>query len=149
MSVLDALPEASVLVFAAELKFVLVGGEALARHGFSAGELENKPCAAALAPDRWSLYEPLYRAALAGEASSVEVDGVGGERRYVVDVGPLRSLDGKVCGGVAVARDVTARRTAEILLDEHRRLLQDVLDSLSTPVSVKDRDRNSIFVNRA
>ena len=35
VSVLRAMPDASVLVFDASLRFVLVGGEALARQGFS------------------------------------------------------------------------------------------------------------------
>ncbi len=149
LSVLRALHDASVLVFDTDLRYVLVGGEALARHGVSPAQLERRHCADVLVPERWALYEPMYRAALAGETSSVEVDAVNETGRYLVDVGPLRSDSGEVVGGVVIAREVTARRAAEKQLEESRRLLQDVLDGLTTGVSVKDRERRFVLVNRA
>ena len=149
LSVLRALPEASVLVFDTALRYVFVGGEALGRHGVSPAQLEQQRRADVLAPERWALYEPMYRAALAGETSSIEVEAVSHARRYLVDVGPLRSGSGEVAGGVVIAREVTGRRAAEKQLERSRRLLQDVLDGLTTGVSVKDRERRFVLVNTA
>ena len=113
LSVLRRLPDASVLVFDRSLRFILVAGEALARHGIVPEQFENRRCADVLAADRWAVYEPMYRAALAGGTSSIEVDAINHGRRYLVDVGPFRSESGDVVGGVVIARDVTARRNAE------------------------------------
>ena len=112
LSVLDCMPGAAVAVFDSELRYVLVRGPALAREDVSSSTLEGRLAADALGPVRWALYEPLYRAALGGEARSLEVESPGGERWYLVEIGPLRAGDGELIGGVSFAVDITDRKPA-------------------------------------
>src|SRR6185312_9749703 len=123
-SALDALPGATVLVFDSELRYLLCGGRALGDHGLSPGDFEGRLCAEVVPPDRWALFEPMYLAALAGEATSTEVSEPRGERRYAIDIGPRRDSTGAIIGGVAVARDVTAQRRAEGALQQAEELFE-------------------------
>jgi diguanylate cyclase (GGDEF)-like protein/PAS domain S-box-containing protein len=119
---LRELPEALILVFDAELRFVRTAGAALERLGNPDSCREGRPLAGALPADLWRTIEPLLRSALAGETRSREIWTGGQQRCVMVDVGPLR-LDGStdvdreagVDGGIAVVLDITARRQAELL----------------------------------
>ena len=115
---LDALPNASVLVFDTELRYILVRGGALAQHGFSAAEFEGRLVADGLGAKRWAFYEPLYRAALSGETRMVEVRSLDQRRWYSIDVGPVRSDTGDVIGGASFATDVTERKHVQQRLIE-------------------------------
>ena len=104
---LDELPDSSVMVFDTDLRFVLCRGGALAVNDVVPEQLEGLLAADALAPARWAFYQPMYAAALRGEASSLEVDSPDGARRYAIRVGPLADGSGRILGGVALATDVT------------------------------------------
>ena len=69
------LPDVSVLVFDRELRFTLVEGAALERHGWRREELEGRLIEEAVPPARAARLVPLYRAALAGAAPRHDVDG--------------------------------------------------------------------------
>ena len=113
LTVLRILPAASALVFDRDLRYVLAGGHALEHEGLHAVELEGMPAEEVLLDERWETYEPLYRAALAGETRSLEVWSADDTRCYQVEVGPLRGGAGEIVGGVAVSRDITPRKHAE------------------------------------
>ena len=72
------LPDVSVLVFDRDLRFTLVEGAALERHGWRREELEGRLVDEAVPPARAAALVPLYRAALAGAATSAEMQGVRG-----------------------------------------------------------------------
>ncbi len=119
LAALDVLPDASIMVFDTDLVFVVVRGEALRDVGMDPASLEERPAELALGPSRWAFYEPFYRAALAGESSSIEVGAVSdGNRRYVVNVGPVRDHRGTIIGGVAVATDVSDHMRLRDALEE-------------------------------
>lgn len=118
LAALDVLPDASIMVFDTDLVFVVVRGEALRDVGMDPEALEERRADEALSPSRWAFYEPFYRAALAGESSSLEVGAVSGERRYVVNVGPVRDHAGGIIGGVAVATDVSDHMRLREALEE-------------------------------
>ncbi|HKH87320.1 MAG TPA: hypothetical protein VKA05_00775, partial [Acidimicrobiales bacterium] len=90
---LRELPEALILVFDRELRFVLAAGEVLRRKGDPPACGEGQFVGDAFPPDVWTLMEPLFRSALAGETRSREIWG--DEQRFclMVDVGPLRVND--------------------------------------------------------
>jgi diguanylate cyclase (GGDEF)-like protein/PAS domain S-box-containing protein len=114
LSVLRTLPLTSTLVFDRELCFVLAAGQALERHGRHPSELEGRPASEALSPDRWEIYEPLFRAALNGESRTLEIWSADEAVCYQAEVGPLDTEDGgEILGGVAVFRDITPRKHAE------------------------------------
>jgi PAS domain S-box-containing protein len=121
LAALGALPEASVMVFDRELRYVIVRGPALAVHGFSTEAVEGQLAFEALSEERWALYEPSYRRALQGETSSIEVRSVDESRWYLIGVGPLVRGDGEVIGGVSFAVDITRRKRAEeaVVAEQH------------------------------
>jgi PAS domain-containing protein len=96
LAALRNLPEASVLVFDEDMRYVLVAGQAVGQSGFDAGAMEGRSIAEVLPAERWALWEPFYRAALGGQSSSVEVQSAATSHWYRVDVGPLRDESGTV-----------------------------------------------------
>jgi len=135
LAALDVLPDASIMVFDLDLVFVVVRGEALQDAGMDPHHLEERPASEALSPSRWAFYEPFYRAALAGESSSIEVGSVAADgRRYVVNVGPVRDRAGEVIGGVVIATDVTEHLRMRAALEESEARFRLVAENASDVV---------------
>jgi PAS domain S-box-containing protein len=107
------MPEASSLVFDTELGYVVAPCPALSLHGLTSTDLEGRPAKEALPPERWQLFEPLYRAALKGKTGSVDIASPDKTHWSRVQVGPLRDEKGWIVGGVSSAVDITALRRAE------------------------------------
>jgi diguanylate cyclase (GGDEF)-like protein/PAS domain S-box-containing protein len=124
------LPDALVVVFDGELRFLRTAGRAI---------------------------EPLLRSALAGETRTREVWIAGRRHCVTVDVGPLLenaagSAEAGQLAGIAVLLDTTARRQAELLeprpqsgFEEHLERLQ----STPTGTGLLDADGRWLLVNRA
>jgi diguanylate cyclase (GGDEF)-like protein/PAS domain S-box-containing protein len=161
---LRELPEALILVFDEELRFVLSAGQALARSGsasatFRAGQL----IADAFPADLWQLMEPLCRSALQGETRSRELWTTDGRHGLMVDIGPLRpggptaapaapraAADGGVVGGgVAVVLDISARRREDPLVPHPREHLDLVFDHAPIGMGLLDPDGRWVLVNHA
>jgi diguanylate cyclase (GGDEF)-like protein/PAS domain S-box-containing protein len=142
---LRELPEALIVAFDRDLRFVLTAGQALERLGEARSTLEGESVASTFPQDVWKEIEPLFRSALRGETRSREIWTAEQGHCLMVDVGPLRlngvsassgdsgaaESDGRgnaesdgsgaseeaatVAGGVAVVLDITARRRADLL----------------------------------
>src|SRR5271155_805386 len=115
---LRELPEALILVFDSELRFVLSAGQALGPSGRSPSSFhEGQSLADAFPAEMWRQIDPLCRSALEGETRSRELWSTDGRRGLMVDVGPLCLEDsapsanepGALTGGVAVVLDISAR----------------------------------------
>ena len=155
---LRELPEALILVFDSELRFVLSAGHALVRSEraastFSAGQ----PIAGAFPADLWRLMEPLCRSALDGETRSRELWSTDGRHGLMVDIGPLRAEDpgagppasATITGGVAVVLDVSARRRAGHDPRHPREHLELVFDHAPIGMGLLDQDGRWVLVNHA
>jgi diguanylate cyclase (GGDEF)-like protein/PAS domain S-box-containing protein len=154
---LRELPDALIVVFDAQLRFVRAAGQALERLGDEDSFSEGSPLADALPVELWRAIEPLLRSALAGETRSREIWMAGQRHCVMVDVGPLRA-DGDVdagdrlTGGIAVILDITARRQAELLAPRPQSAFEEHVERLErTPIGtgVLDRDGRWLLVNRA
>jgi hypothetical protein len=149
----DALPNASVLVFDAALRYAVVRGGALAQHGFTASaELEDRPVAEALGAEQWAAPEELTGVAV---SSFTHPDDVAVDRerlramleedvpcvtqkRYVrrdgqmvhVQVGSTAVRDGlgKPISFFTQVGDITERELALVALVERERLQQAVAE---------------------
>ncbi len=129
------LPDVSVLVFDRDLRFTIVEGAALARHGWRREELEGRLLSEALPAERAEELAPIYRDALAGTPHSGEIRGVrGGIYRY--DVVPVSDAAGAIVGGMNVVRDVTERK----LLEGRQELLGAVMAELAGSLQICDPD---------
>jgi len=130
--VLRRMPHASVIVFTDDLRIGLVGGRGLARDGLSEVECEGRHVSEALTPERWEVCEPLFRAALEGRSSSIEVElETDGEIRwYLLDVEPLGDAAGQIAGGACFCREITDRKRLQDELEQRARLLDLAHDAI-------------------
>src|SRR5512142_3060748 len=87
---LRELPEAVIVAFDRELRFMITAGHALDRLGDAAVRGKGEPLAAAFPPELWTVLEPLFRSALEGETRSRELWTPERGHCLMVDVGPLR-----------------------------------------------------------
>jgi PAS domain S-box-containing protein len=109
-------PNGVVLLFDQDLRYTLADGKGLVEVGLARDGLEGKTIWEALPPETAAEIEPIYRRALAGEASVSEV--VFARRLFEVHVLPVRDADGHVLAGMVMTQDITERKEAERLLEE-------------------------------
>jgi diguanylate cyclase (GGDEF)-like protein/PAS domain S-box-containing protein len=154
---LRELPEALILVFDKELRFVLSAGHALEHLGDTGVYREGESLQGTFPAALWKLVEPLFRSALDGETRSREIWTPEQRQCLMVDVGPLR-LDGStggeeganVAGGVAVVLDITARRRADLLEPKsHTGDFEEVFERAPIGTALLDSDGRWLLVNRA
>jgi diguanylate cyclase (GGDEF)-like protein/PAS domain S-box-containing protein len=153
---LGELPEALILVFDQELRFILAAGQALTRSGNPPACREGQLIADAFPAEVWKPIEPLFRSALAGEIRSREVWTAGLRHCLMVDVGPLR-LNGSdageegtvVAGGLAVILDITARRRSDELAPRSQGDFAEVFERAPIGTGLLDLDGRWLLVNRA
>ena len=84
LSALEFLPEANTMVFDNELRYMIVRGPAVARNGFGSPGGEGRLVKDVVGAHRWTLCEPLYRAALRGETRVVETAALDGKHWYLL-----------------------------------------------------------------
>jgi diguanylate cyclase (GGDEF)-like protein/PAS domain S-box-containing protein len=116
-NVLDAIPDTSVLVLDAGMRFRAVAGTALGRLGFPREALLSRDAREALPIVPWDVLEPPCRAALQGDASALEFETLDHAALFEATVSPVRDTANGT-GAVLVLRDVTAgRRDAAVIAD--------------------------------
>jgi diguanylate cyclase (GGDEF)-like protein/PAS domain S-box-containing protein len=155
---LRELPEALILVFDSDLRFVLTAGHPLGRAARQPPRFrEGQPIAEAFPAELWRPIEPLCSSALEGETRSRELWSADGHHGLMVDVGPLR-LDlpatathgpASVAGGVAVVLDVSARRDAATADAHPREHLERVFDQAPIGMGLLDQAGHWVLVNHA
>jgi len=113
-------PNGMVLLFDRDLRHILAGGQGLRALGLSQEAMDGGTIWDAFAPEPCRQIAPAYRAALAGDATVLEVlfpvrtpFGEKAERVYRVHTLPVRDDGGAILAGMAVAQDVTEQRQAE------------------------------------
>jgi PAS domain S-box-containing protein len=112
------LPDSTLHLFDHDLRLLLSEGERMRAHGFDPQALEGQLLVEAVPPALYERLAPEYRAALAGETRSFDLDAQDGSATYWVQIAPLRDDLGHIIGGMAISRDITARRVAERGLEE-------------------------------
>jgi diguanylate cyclase (GGDEF)-like protein/PAS domain S-box-containing protein len=157
---LRELPEALILVFDRELRFVLTAGHALERVDNAGACREGEPVAGTFPAAVWQTIEPLFRSALDGETRSREIWTAEQRHCLMVDVGPLRLADAAaaaggeegtgVAGGVAVVLDITARRRADLLaVTPPTGDFEEVFERAPIGTALLDSEGRWLLVNRA
>jgi PAS domain S-box-containing protein len=106
------LPDTVVMLFDADLVILVMEGMQLQRIGLDSSRYDGRPMADTMPAAEFAQYEPRYRAALAGEPQQFDVAADDG-RIYAVQAVPLHDDDGRLLGGLSVARDVTELRSHE------------------------------------
>ena len=121
--ILRSFPQGAIIVFDADLRFVYAGGRGLADIGLSSAMLEGNTATEVFPPEVADRIVPLYRAALAGQESEMDVEYRG--RIFVQRLGPLLDTSGAIVAGIGFTQDVTAARQAQRDLREESRRLRD------------------------
>lgn len=104
-------PDGAVFLFNRDLRYQIVDGQALGSLGLEKEQLEGRTIWKALPPDLVYIFEPIYRATLAGNVSVHEFSF--GERIYRVQTVPVSDDRGAIVAGMAVGQDITSWRSAE------------------------------------
>lgn len=137
-------PNGIVLLFDQHLRHILAGGRGLDALGLSEEALEGRTLWEKFAPEVCRHLEPAYRAALAGEATVLEVSFPvqtfsedPGERLYQIHTLPVPNDQGDVFIGMAVAQDITEQRQAEETI--RRQAHYDALTGLPNRTLLRDR----------
>jgi diguanylate cyclase (GGDEF)-like protein/PAS domain S-box-containing protein len=113
IAALRELPDASIMVFDADLRFTLVAGHALHSGQDQSIYRIGMPIAEAFPPELWKEIEPLCRSALQGDTRSRKIRATGSVHSLTIDVGPLSLRQhpsphpATIAGGVAVIFDNT------------------------------------------
>jgi diguanylate cyclase (GGDEF)-like protein/PAS domain S-box-containing protein len=153
---LRELPEALVIVFDRDLKFVLAAGQALERLEDVEAWSTGQPVADAFPAEIWHHFQPLFSSALEGETRTREVWTASEEHCLMVDAGPL-CPDGfgpngeaeQIGGGIAVVLDITARRRADLLAPARYDGFEEVFERSPIGTGLLDVDGRWLLVNRA
>lgn len=114
--IVRSFPHGAVFVFDHDLRYLSAGGLGLADVGLSREALVGKTVFEAFPPETAALIEPLYRATLTGESSSIDVPYEG--RIFVQRLAPILSDSGQVLAGMGFTQDATESRGAERHLRE-------------------------------
>ncbi len=153
---LRELPEALVITFDEELRFLATAGHVIERLGEPARCETGRLLQGAIAPAVWPALEPLLRSALDGETRSREIWS--GERRHclMVDVGPLAPEPDDATpaphaghAGIAVLLDATARRNQEALARRPSEGFEVVFEGAPSGMGLLDIEGRWLLVNRA
>lgn len=124
------LPNVAVLLFDHELRYLLAHGAALERQGYSKEQVEGRTLWDVLPGKTAEQYEPHYRAALAGDARTLELTR--DNRSYVTRFVPIKDEQGAIIAGMAVIEEVTDYTQAATALRAANRDLQARVDELAT-----------------
>jgi PAS domain S-box-containing protein len=116
-ALLAHMPDSGIILFDHDLRLVLVEGDRHRAHGYEPAAMEGRLLSEVLAEPMLGRLEPEYRAALAGEARTFDLDLPDG-MAYWVQIVPLRDDSGHIFGGMALSRDISERRRAERALEE-------------------------------
>jgi two-component system cell cycle sensor histidine kinase/response regulator CckA len=143
-TLVSQLPDAAVYEYDCDLRIVKAEGALLARLGSDPGELVGRSLWDLAPGPRAELFAEHYRAALQGESRSLEWQA---DDKTILDVDlmALRDEDGTIKGALALARDVSQRRTVERNLHFQAALL----DRIDVAVVATDLEGRITHWNRA
>ncbi len=146
-ALIEQFPGGTILAFDSDLRYTVAGGTSMVQFGMTKAQLEGRTIWEALPGEASSVIEPLYRAALDGQSSAMEMSF--GEHTFELRILPLCGPDGTIETGMVVAVDISARRRAEQAAREQAELLQTVIDQMSDGVIVAEPDGRFAIFNSA
>ncbi len=140
-------PQGALIVFDHDLRYLSAGGLGLADVGLSRELLEGHTLAEVFPADVVAACEPLYRLALAGGESTMDVPYQG--RTYLMRLGPLRDTDGVVIAGMGFTQDVTQARESEFALRESEERFRSAFEDAPIGKALVDVAGRYVKVNGA
>ena len=145
--IVESFPHGAIIVFGPELKYLSAGGLGLADVGLSRQMLEGHTIFEVFPAEVCAVIEPLYRRALAGTESMIDVPFEG--RIYQQRLGPVRDASGVIVAGMGFTQDVTETRRVEQALRESQQWLDLVMRHAPNGLAVLGMDMRFVWVNEA
>jgi diguanylate cyclase (GGDEF)-like protein/PAS domain S-box-containing protein len=136
---LARLPDAAVMIFDRDLRYVAADGPALSPNGFQPEQMVGRHLTEVHSPRNAVRLETLYRNALSGQTGEGEFDRRG--RRLSLHVLPLRDAEGRVDRGMVALYDITARHRENVILRTLARSLPN------TAVAIFDPELRYVFAD--
>jgi PAS domain S-box-containing protein len=127
-TLIDNFPNGAAMLFDRELRYLVAGGFGLAAVGMSKEDFEGKTIWEILSAETCAVLEPLYRQALAGEATVTEIPF--GSRLYINHLLPIRDELENVIGGVVITQDITESKQAEVALKQSELNFRTLADTM-------------------
>ena len=147
-AVLGSLPGVSILVFDTEMVLRLADGGTFRDYGYDPATLVGKRLGDALPGESFRPLLERYESALRGQTDEFEVSSFDGKGRFLVNVEPLFE-DGEVVGGVALAREITARKRVEDELRTVSESFESAFNSAPIGMALVGLDGRPQRVNKA
>jgi len=132
------LPDTTVLMFDRNLRYLLAEGQALPILGFSTNRAIGYTLREALPALEADLFEPRYRAALAGLESRMPRQY--GGSIYDIRIHPARDDDGVVFAGMVICQEVTLQHQTIASLHESEHRNRILLETMPDYMVVLDRE---------
>jgi diguanylate cyclase (GGDEF)-like protein/PAS domain S-box-containing protein len=139
-TVVQGAPDVTILLLDRDLRFRMLEGSAIERHGWTREELVGKRVADVLPPDRAPELAAHVEAALRGEKTRLSWHGVRGHAHYTLSMGPFEEPGRGVTHAICIVRDVTARVEASHELEQQSGFLASLLSRLSGSLYVCDAE---------
>ena len=148
-TLLEHLPQTSIIVFDRDLRVELVTGAALADAGLEPDQLQGKQLQHVMSIEVAQTLLPQYRRALSGEEVSLEYRSVLNGRSFWLSIVPLRDELGEIEGGMAVTLDVTERAHAQAALRRSEERFRRAFDEAPIGMALMTPDGKLRKVNDA
>ena len=134
-TLLSLMPEASVLIIDTELRVVAMRGPIFVRHGFDGSAAVGRDLHDIIPATAWERAGAHWRAALAGESRTIDMESADGQNEYWLHFAPLTTNAAPV-GAIVIAQDITDRVLGRDEL--RRRLAQQAAVSALGSLTLRD-----------
>jgi PAS domain S-box-containing protein len=138
-------PNAEVYLFDHDLRYHVVGGAGLASLGITPEMFEGKTIWEVVDPETCAIIEPYYRAALAGETNTCEIEYQG--MLYEMHAVPVRDKQGNVVAGMVTTQNITESRRTERALRQSEERLQRMAQHMPVLLDAFDEAGNIVLWN--
>lgn len=145
--ILQSFPHGAIIVFDHDLRYLSAGGMGLPEVGLSPEMLQGRTIFEVFPVAVTALIAPLYRAALAGTESAIDVPFSG--RIFLQRLGPLRDAEGAIVAGMGFTQDVTESRRLKESYRESAERLRQIIEYAPTGLAILSPDLDVIQVNPA
>ncbi len=140
-TLLDNLPQTSVILFDRSLSLRLVVGPSLRKSGLDPDRIEGRRLKEVVPGVQGEILSRHYAAALRGESRSLEYTSVLDGRDYWVRVLPVREGE-EIVGGMAISQDISDRKLVEQerdLAESRRQLMIDAMSQAYVAIDSQGR----------